>query len=324
MVRTRLYRDGVLETENFPIGEVSARLRDPAAVVWVDLCAPGEPDLAALGSELGLHQVAVAAAAHDRHQRARLDRYDGHSYLTAYAVRLDPRTGVLAAHEVSAFVADRALVTIRQSDAVDIGDVVARWDGAPELAGTGVGFLLHGLLDSIVDGQFDAVQTLDEQVDALEDLLFADRVDQGDLQRRSLRLRRSLTELRHVVLPMRDVLTALIRRDAHAVDDALLPYFQDVYNHVLRVTEWTESLRELVATVRETQLSLQANRLNAIMKKVTSWAAIIAVPTAITGFYGQNVPYPGIDQPWGFWLSTAAILAVSATLYLLFKRRDWL
>jgi magnesium transporter len=104
----------------------------------------------------------------------------------------------------------------------------------------------------------------------------------------------------------------------------MTPYFQDIYDHVLRVTEWTDSLRDLIATFRETQLSLQSNRLNLIMKKVTGWAAVIAVPTAITGFYGQNIPFPGFGQPWGFWMSSATILVIGGGLYLLFKRRDWL
>lgn len=324
MVRTRLYRNGVLEAENFPLEDVSEHLRDPSAVVWVDLLTPTQSDLAAIIDELSLHELAVEDALADRHQRPKLDRYDGHCFLTAYAVRLDPATGVLDAGELSAFVTDRALVTVRDDGWFDIGDVLARWDGAAELAKSGVGFLLHGLLDHVVDGHFAAVQTMDEQIEELEDLVFTDRVDHTDLQRRSLRLRKSLTKLRRVVLPMREVVNALMRRDLHLVDEAVLPYFQDVYDHVLRVSEWTESLRELVATIRETQLNIQGNRLNGIMKKVTSWAAIIAVPTAITGFYGQNVPYPGSEQPWGFWVSTAAILLLSGVLYLLFKRRDWL
>jgi magnesium transporter len=102
------------------------------------------------------------------------------------------------------------------------------------------------------------------------------------------------------------------------------PYFQDVYDHVLRATEWTESLRDLVTSVLETNLTIQGNRLNVITKKVTSWAAIIAVPTAITGFYGQNVPYPGFSQKSGFYASTLVIILLSGFLYWLFKRKDWL
>ena len=98
---------------------------------------------------------------------------------------------------------------------------------------------------------------------------------------------------------MREVVNTLMRRDVRLVDPELMPYYQDVYDHVLRATEWTESLRDLVTTILETNLTIQGNRMNIITKKVTSWAAIIAVPTAITGFYGQNVPYPGFSNHVG-------------------------
>ena len=323
MARTRLYRNGVLEAENFPAADISDHLSEPSSDVWLDLCEPTEEDLAVISDELGLHRLAVEDAVQEQ-QRAKLDRYDSHSFLTAYAVRLDADTGVLATSELAAFITDRALVTVRKDEHFDIDAVVDRWDSAADLAKSGVGYLVHGLLDYIVDGHFEAVQALDDQIESLEDEVFGDAADHTDIQRRSLDLRKSLVALRRVVLPMREVVNTLMRRDLRIVDDALMPYYQDVYDHVLRASEWTESLRDLVTTIRETQLNLQSYRLNAIMKKVTSWAAIIAVPTAITGFYGQNVPYPGFDQVWGFWVSTVAILILSASLYLLFRRRDWL
>jgi magnesium transporter len=115
-----------------------------------------------------------------------------------------------------------------------------------------------------------------------------------------------------------------VRRDAQVISSAMLPYFQDIYDHVMRVADWTDSLRDLVTTLLETNLTIQGNNMNLIMKKVTSWAAIIAVPTAITGFYGQNVPYPGFGNEWGFLISTATILIGSVGLYIAFKRQDWL
>ena len=130
--------------------------------------------------------------------------------------------------------------------------------------------------------------------------------------------------LRRVVLPMREVVNTLMRRDLHVVDEGMALYFQDVYDHVLRATEWTESLRDLVSTILETNITLQGNRMNSIMKKVTSWAAIIAVPTAITGFYGQNVPYPGFAHWSGFVTSTIAIVVLSGSLYWIFRKHDWL
>jgi len=126
------------------------------------------------------------------------------------------------------------------------------------------------------------------------------------------------------VLPMREVVNSLMRRDLHVVSDPMMPYYQDVYDHVLRATEWTESLRDLVSSVMETNLTVQGNRMNLIMKKVTSWAAIIAVPTAVTGFYGQNIPYPGFGTHVGFWVSTGIMATLSALLYLVFRRRDWI
>jgi magnesium transporter len=162
-------------------------------------------------------------------------------------------------------------------------------------------------------------------IENLEDLLFDERRSQLQaVQRRSFQLRKSLVVLRRVVLPMREVLNSLLRRDLHAVGEAMTPYYQDVYDHVLRVTEQTESLRDLVATTVETSLTVQAHRTNLIMKKVTSWAAIIAVPTAITGFYGQNLPYPGSGTHGGVLFSTGLIAAMSVLLYLTFKRKDWL
>jgi magnesium transporter len=123
---------------------------------------------------------------------------------------------------------------------------------------------------------------------------------------------------------MREVVNALMRRDLHVVTDDLMPYYQDVYDHVLRAAEWTDSLRDLVNSILEANLTIQGNRLNVITKKVTSWAAIIAVPTFVTGFYGMNVPYPGFSRQAGL-ASALVVMAVAAfVLYLIFKRKDWL
>jgi magnesium transporter len=130
--------------------------------------------------------------------------------------------------------------------------------------------------------------------------------------------------LRRVVLPMREVVNTLMRRDMRIVVTEMTPYFQDVYDHVLRATEWTESLRDLVTTILETNLTIQGNRLNIITKKVTSWAAIVAVPTAITGFYGQNVPFLGFGTHTGFIWSGCLIVVISVVLYLVFRRKNWL
>jgi magnesium transporter len=323
MPRTRLYRNGVLESEGFPIAEVSDHLEDESATIWFDLCRPTAEDLDAISEELGLHPLAVEDAINE-HQRPKLDRYQSHMFVTAYAVALDARTGSLETFEVDAFITPRALVTVRKDERFDIDQVVGRWDQSPDLAKYGVAFLLHGLLDYVVDTHFEAVQSLDSEIEALEDQLFDDHPRDREMQRRTFELRKSLVTVRRVVLPMREVVNSVLRRDLHIVDEPMLPYYQDVYDHVLRATEWTESLRDLVTTILETHLTVRGNRLNVIMKQVTSWAAIIAVPTAVTGFYGQNVPYPGFGQHWGFWVSTLITVGLSVALYIVFRRKGWL
>ena len=323
MARTRLYREGKVVSEDFPVAEISDCLREPGACVWLDFCSPTSAELSSIAEEFHLHPLAVEDAGNE-HERPKLDRYDTHLFLSAYAVELDTVTGILSSSEIDAFVMPNALVTVRHDDRVDIDAVVRRWDDSSELATHGVPFLLWGLLDHIVDGHFEAVQSLDTEIESLEDLLFDDVPREPEVQRRSFQLRKSLVLLRRLVLPMREVVNSLMRRDLHVLDEGMVPYYQDVYDHVLRATEWTESLRDLVTTILETNISIQGNRMNLVMKKVTSWAAIIAVPTAITGFYGQNLPYPGFATHWGFWFSTGLIIVMSLGLYLSFRRADWI
>jgi magnesium transporter len=323
MARTRLYRNGVLAAEDFSPAEISDHLSESGVTMWLDLCEPDESDLATISEELGLHRLAVEDAVHE-HQRPKLDHYESHLFLAAYLAHADPDTEKLSTSEISVFITPTALVTVRKERSFDIEKVVARWDTNADLAKSGVAFLLHGLLDFIVDSHMDATQLLDERIEQVEEALFAESVNLEPLQRRSYRLRRSIMGLRKVAGPMREVLEGVLRHGSHLVDATMRPYFGDVQDHVLKTAGRIEALRDLAATLRETELTVQSNQLNVIMKKVTSWAAIIAVPTLITGFYGQNVTYPGINTEWGFWLSTLVIIVASLGLWWSFRRRNWL
>jgi magnesium transporter len=320
--RTRLYRDGRMDKEGFPVERISDYLAD-GNVVWLDLRDPDTEDLSVLSEEFGLHPVAIEDAT-ARHERPKLDRYRSHMFMTAYSARFSPDTGKIGTSELAVFVTPQALITIRKDDGLDIGKVTEHWDASSDLARNGVGYLLHGLLDYIVDGHFEAVQSLDDTIESLEDELFADVPRDLQVQRRSYELRKSLVLLRRVVLPMREILNTIMRRDLHLAGEELMPYYQDVYDHVLRAAEWTDSLRDLVTSILETNLTLQGNRMNVISKQVTGWAAIIAVPTFITGFYGMNVPYPGFSQPAGFASAIAIMIIMGAVLYIVFRKKSWL
>jgi magnesium transporter len=322
--RSRAYRGGRLVAQDFPLEDISEWSAAEDAAVWFDLPDPAAAELDTLREELGLHSLAIEDAEHLR-QRPKLDRYDNHLVLSAYLVRTVDQADLDAAM-VLGFITPKALVTVHQAGTVDADELPRRWDELSDLARFGVPFLVYGLLDLIVDGYFDALQTLDDTIEELSDQIFdtaAGRESAAAL-RRTFELRRGVLTARHVITPMREVVNSLMRRDWTNQAPDLMPYYQDLYDHVLRAADWTDNLRDLLGTVRETQLTIQGNRMNLIMKKVTSWAAIIAVPTAVTGFYGQNVPYPGFGSVHGFWTSTGLILGLSALLYVEFKRRDWL
>jgi magnesium transporter len=322
--RTRSYREGVLEAEGFPVVDVSEHLTRPGTVVWVDLLGPSKEQLDELAEELGLHELAVEDAL-EPHQRPKLDHYASHAFLSCHAVRVKADASALDEAEVDAFISKRWLITVRDDDSFfDMDAVVARWDRSPDLVANGVSFLLYGLLDVVVDGYFDAIQAFDDFYDEISEGIFDDRPLDPAQQRGWFEMRRALVRFHRLVVPMRDALSALMRREHGTIAEDLYPYYQDVYDHILRVTESTDSLRDLVSTIVETNLSLRDFHQNEIVKKVSGWAAIIAVPALITGYYGMNVPYPGSEKTWGFVVSVAVLIASSGGLYLLFRRRDWL
>jgi magnesium transporter len=312
--------------DDFDFPSISDYLVEDDTLVWCDIFDPDHAILKDLAQELSLNTWAVEDAIAES-ERTKAAVYRTHTFFTVYAVSTrettDQTESMLDVHRISGFVLPQGLITVRLSPDIDINAVSRRFD---ELGGQehGVGSLVHGLLDVVVDGHFEAVQALDEGIEAVEDDLFANNPRSG-LQRKTFRLRKDLVELRRVVLPMREVVNSIQHRrlDAKTAPE-LDPLYADLYDHVLRVSEWTESLRDMVTTVFETNLSLQDARLNTVMKKLTGWAAIIAVPTAITGFYGQNVHYPGIDTVAGFLTSTSIIVALVVVLYWTFRRRDWL
>ena len=321
--RTRAYRKGEVIAEDFPVAQVSDHLAQPDTIVWVDLCGPSADQLHQLVDELGLHELAVEDALGE-HQRPKLDHYDSHLFLSCHAVSVDRARSELHTTEVDAFIGERWLITVRKHNGFTMDEVVKRWDRSADLAVYGVSFLLYGLLDVIIDGYFEAISEFDDFFDDVSEIIFSEHPLDPDQQRQWFRMRQALVKFHRLALPLREAVSALMRRGQGAVCEELYPYFQDVYDHVLRVSESSDALRDLVGTIVETNLSLRDYRQNQIMKKVTSWAAIIAVPTLITGYYGMNVPYPGFARDWGVQLSSLLIVVLSVGLYVLFKKKEWL
>jgi magnesium transporter len=321
-VCTRVYRAGALDDEDFPLSDVARHLGTDG-LVWVDFVQPSAGQLTELADELGLHELAIEDALAP-HERSKIDRYPTHLFLTCHAVHFRPEDRHLETTEVDAFVGDRWVVTVRASDEYDIGPVLRRWDEAPDLVTSGPGALVYALLDDIVDRYFDALGRFDAYYDEVSDGVFSEHPLRVDQQREWFETRRALSKFHRLVLPLREALSGLVRRQHDIVAPVMQPYWQDLYDHVIVVSESTDSLRDLVSSLVDANLSLRDYRQNVVMKKVSSWAAIVAAPTLVTGFYGMNVPFPGSGETAGVVVSSLLVVGVSVALYVIFRRRDWL
>ena len=326
-VAARVWRAGQLVTADLELSQLTQYLADPANLVWVDLGVASGELLSWLVAELQFSSHAVEDAM-SPHERPKAVWHDRQLFVQAYLTRLAENGGYgsrLRKTRVSAFVVANGLITVRSDELFELSELVELWDDEPELISYGVGGLLHGLLDLIGDGHYAVTAELDEGIEGLENLLFAEQLQTREVSQSAYRLRRELSELRRLTLPMRDVVNTVIRH-GHEMgwSEQLRYYYDDLYDHVQREAEWTEALRDLVASIFETNLALNDMRLNEVMKKLSGWAAIIAVPTLITGWFGMNVPYLGFSQPLGLWLAIGIMVISVVGLFVTFKRYDWI
>jgi magnesium transporter len=246
--------------------------------------------------------------------------------------------GSFSTREVDLLFGDGWLLSLRKpgdkgEPAMPVKDVVERFERTRRLDGaTDEGFLLFVFLDTIVDRFFDVSDAVEERLEAIEDEIFADpaRVrSSGPADRtiteRLYRLRHDLIGFRRVVSPLRDAVNPLLRNEVEFLGDAAVLHLRDVYDHVLRAVEMSEAHRDLLTGALDAHLSLVSNRMNLVMKRATSWAAILVVPTLVAGIYGMNFQHmPELGWQEGYPLAIGTMVLISAVLYVTFKRRDWL
>jgi len=323
-----VWRDGVPVDTPVDENTLPALVRDPSMLVWADLCGVTDGVVHRIGEALKLDAHSLEDTLSVR-ERPKATRFDGYTFTTIYGAKLGrPAKGQRRIHlaRVSAYALPMCLLTIRRNDQFDMDVVVDRWRDDPKLAGFGVDGLLQGLLDVAIDQQFDVLQGLDDDAEALIDQVFVDRPNLRQLQKQTFAVRRELVDLRRVVPPMRDVVSMLVR--AGSIDRRwtaeLLTYYEDLNDHTLRATEWLDNLRDLVSSIFETNLALNDNQMNDAMKRLAGWAAIIAVPTLVTGWFGQNIPYPGFSNTFGLIEATVLVIGGVVALWIVFRRKGWI
>jgi magnesium transporter len=319
-----LFEDGGATKQITDHDEISDAVAAGNGVVWVDALDPTEADLIKIEQEFSLHPLAMEDVRHPG-QRPKIERYDTHAYLVAYASNGDPHQ----LSELDVFITEHWLVTIRHSfqgdECVSMDEVRSRFDRTRGEHNT-VGFLVYTLLDTVVDTYFDALDRSEDELEAIETRIFADQShEEQAFQERLLALRRELVLFRRRVVPLRDVLQVILRQEVQPIQEDVQRYFQDVLDHILRVIDTLETQRELLGNAVDAHLAVVNNNMNQIMKKMTSWGAILFGAALISGIYGMNFRnMPELHWRYGYFMAIGLMLALTIGLYTWFRRKNWL
>lgn len=319
---THVFRERRCRQEPLPFHQISDVLATGTDLVWVDVVTPTEDEIGQLAEEFSLPPLAVEDAL-EAHQRPKIDRYSNCLFAVAYGASIVG--GRLQLSEVGLFAAPSFAITLRHQPALNIDRVVERLRSCPEELAEGGAFITYAVIDHVVDGYFEALEYLqDEIVETEERLLGPSSSGDADLPA-VFQLRRDIVHFRRVVAPLREVLNTLLRRDESVLGAALDDHFRDLSDHVIKVYEELDMGRELLAAAVEGHMSVVSNRLNNVVLKVSAWAAIIAVPTFIASVYGMNFHrMPELHWSFGYPFAGALMIFVGVLLYSLFHRRNWL
>jgi magnesium transporter len=291
-----------------------------APIVWLDIVRPEEADGAFLRDVLHFHPVPVEDSLHGK-QHPKLERYPGYMFLILYAARINAERNRPAFYELHCFVGPNYLVTVRDDSMREVRELMARWRGVPTHF-PGVGYLAHALTDAVVDSYFPMVDHFSSRVAATETAAYE---HPHDAMRNIMSLRRELLRFRGLTGPTRDVLSSLLRRDLPFLSPDLMPYFQDVRDHAVRVTEEIDMQRDLLSAAVEAQFTVTSNQLNQTMRMLTAWSIILMSMTLIAGIYGMNfLAMPELEWRYGYYLALGGMVIIGGVLVTFFRRRRWL
>ena len=307
---------------DLPISDVSEALLEQDRFVWIGLYEPTEAILRQVQEEFGLHDLAVEDAL-AAHQRPKLELYDQSLFVVLRTAQLDAERR-LEFGETHVFVGERYVISVRHGSLKSHIGVRARCEASPQLLAKGPGYVLYALMDFIVDQYLPLVEALEEQLQELEDQIFNQKFTR-DTTEHIYRLKRDLLGLKRTVSPLVDVCNRLMRFDLDLIPDDTRLYFRDIYDHVVRVNEMIDNLRELLTTALEANLSLVSVSQNKDTRRLAAWAAIIAVPTMIAGVYGMNFEHmPELQWAYGYYAVMGAMIVVCVGLWFGFRRSGWL
>lgn len=306
---------------DIPVSEISSYIARPDCFVWVALKDPEPAELQAMQHEFGLHALAVEDAQHG-HQRPKIDEYDGSLFVVLHLIEL--KNDDLNVGEVAIFAGPKYVLSVRSRAERGLADVRARCEQEPELLRHGAGYVLYALMDAVVDRYFPVLDNIESAIEDIEELIFADQPVREHIEA-LYSAKRKLMILKHATEPLLEATAKLFGGRVPQLCVALQDYFRDVYDHLLRLNQAIDSLRDMVTTGISVTISLISIQENAVTKRLASYGALIAVPTLIAGVYGMNFQnMPEIAWYWGYPFALLMMAGVDLYLFYRFRKAKWL
>lgn len=303
------------------VGEISNFLSDPDGFVWVGLVEPDEPLLEKLQDEFGLHELAVEDA-HSAHQRPKIEAYGDSLFIVVQTAQITD--GTIAFGETHIFIGKRYLLTVRHGASLSYVPARRGCEQAPEHLALGPSYALYSILDFIVDNYLPIVQDFKQELQELEQDVFGEGANR-EVTHRLYDMQRELLTLKLAAAPLQDILNQLVRQYPDVIRDEVRPYFRDVHDHVTRVSDAINSMREMLGAAMNVNLSLITVRQNEVVKRLAGWAALLAAPTLLASWYGMNFhDMPELASRYAYPTIIGITIAVCITLFVVLKRAKWL
>ena len=322
IVDCAVYEDGRRRDGQIDLARAYKACRDDGCFAWIGLTEPTEDEFESLRREFDLHPLAAEDAVH-AHQRPKIEMYGDTALLVLKTARYVDPSEVVNVGEILMFAGHNFVITVRHGEGSDLQGVRERLESNPELLRLGPGAVVHGIVDKVVDDYQPAIDGLSQDVDEVEGEVFSS--ERPDRTQRIYKLKRETLEFYHATGPLLDPVDGLARGRFGIVPDEIQAYFRDVHDHLLRIHEQLDSLRDLLTSILQANLAQVTVRQNEDVRKISAAVAILAVPTMIAGIYGMNFKHmPELGWGAGYPLALTLMVVICTLLYRGFRRAGWL
>jgi magnesium transporter len=308
--------------ENCVNADISDLREEEGNIIWADVSDPTSRDFEELAQEFGFHHLSIEDC-QNAHQRPKVEEYTGYYFIVLYEAELAGPNDRLELRELNIFLGKNYLVTVHSRPIRAIETAKRLWHEWTDRADQGAGLLSYLLIDAIVDDYLPLLDLISERMDELEDSIFGEF--KSEAIKEIFSVKKKLLYLRRSITPLRDVFNMLLRREQPIFSRETHVYFQDVFDHLIRVADTIDTLRDLLSSTMDAYLSVSGNRMNQVMKRLTSISTILMSVTLIAGIYGMNFMFmPELRWRYGYVYALLSMVAVGVALYVYLKKVKWI